>query len=211
MTQRKNRSPATAAKTPGARFDAAYFERFYGHPDTRVADERDATRLAGLIGGVTGYFGLRVTRVLDAGCGVGLLRAPLAAAFPGATYTGLEVSEYLCGTHGWIQASVVDYRATRPYDLVLCHDVCQYLDDASAARAIANLARLCRGVLSFSVPTRRDWREAADAGRSDGDVHRRTGAWYQTRLRRHFRHLGCGLHVTRALRPIAWELEEPWL
>jgi len=198
--------PATAA----ARFDAAYFERFYGHPDTRVADARDAQRLAGLIGGITRYFGLPVTRVLDAGCGVGLLRGPMAVEFPGATYTGLEVSSYLCETHGWIQASVVDYRSARPYDLVLCHDVCQYLDDAAAARAIGNLARLCRGALSFSVPTTRDWRTAADPTRSDRDVHRRTGEWYQRRLRRHFRHLGCGVHVTRERRPVAWELEEPW-
>ena len=90
-----------------------------------------------------------------------MLKAPLALEFPSASYTGLEVSEYLCQTHGWIQASVVDYRSTRPFDLVMCHDVCQYLDDAAAARAIGNLARLCRGVLSFSVPTRRDWRTAA--------------------------------------------------
>ena len=210
MSTRKQATPARPAPAT-ARFDAAYFERFYGHPDTRVADERDAARLAGLIGGVTRYFGLRATRILDAGCGVGLLKAPLAVEFPLASYTGLEVSEYLCGTHGWTHASVVDYRAPRPYDLVLCHDVCQYLDDAAAGRAIGNLARLCRGVLSFSVPTRRDWRTAADPTRSDGDVHRRTGEWYRSRLRRHFRHLGCGLHVTRGLKPIAWELEEPWL
>jgi hypothetical protein len=106
---------------------------------------------------------------------------------------------------------VVDYRARRTFDLVLCHDVCQYLSDAAAARAITNLSRLCHGVLSFNVPTRQDWRTAADASRSDVAVHRRTGDWYRRRLRRHFRHLGCGLQVTRQLRPIAWELEQPWI
>ncbi len=193
-----------------ARFDAEYFARFYGDPATRVADARDATRIAGLIVGITHYFGLRVTRILDAGCGIGLLRAPLAAGFPGATYTGIEVSDYLCDEHGWTRASVVDFSARRPFDLVLCHDVCQYLTDAEAARAIANLGRLCAGVLSFSVPTRADWRTAADPARSDGDVYRRTGAWYRSRLKRHFRHLGVGVHVARSLQPVAWELEKPW-
>lgn len=206
------RVPATrpAAGTHGEAFDAAYFARFYGHPDTRVADQTDAIRQAGLIAGITRYFGFRVRRILDAGCGIGLLREPLAAAFPEATYTGIEFSEYLCEAHGWTRVSVVDFSARRPFDLVLCHDVCQYLTDAQAARAIANLGRLCAGVLSFSVPTEADWRTAADPHKSDGDVHRRAGAWYRSRLKRHFRHLGVGVHAVRSLQPVAWELEKPW-
>ena len=203
-------APGRKKAVAGVRFDAAYFTQFYGDPDTRVADSVDAARLAGLVIGISHYFGLRVTRILDAGCGVGLLREPLAAGFPKASYTGLEYSDFLCRRHGWKQGSVVDFAAKRPFDLVLCHDVLQYLSDADAGRAIANLARLCRGVLSFSVPTRRDWRTAADPVRSDGDVHRRSGEWYRARLRRHFRHLGCGVHVIRDLQPVAWELEEPW-
>jgi SAM-dependent methyltransferase len=193
-----------------ARFDAAYFRQFYGDPATRVADTADAARLAGLVVGISHYFGLRVTRILDAGCGTGLMRGPLAAGFPTASYTGLEYSDFLCERHGWQRGSVVDYASKRPFDLVICHDVVQYLTDAQAARAIGNLARLCRGMLSFSVPTRLDWRTAADPVRSDPDVHRRTGEWYRRRLRRHFRHLGCGVHVIRELKPVAWELEEPW-
>lgn len=211
-SERKQRlaTPKARRRVDPAEFDAAYFERFYGHPDTRVADQRDAHRQVGLIVGVTTYFGFRVTRILDAGCGIGLLRAPLAAAFPNASYTGLEVSPYLCEKHGWVQGSVLDFASRRPFDLVLCHDVLQYLPDATAARAIGNLARLCRGALSFGVPTTRDWRTAADPARSDGNVYRRTGRWYQARLRRHFRHLGCGVHASRDQKAVAWELEEPW-
>ena len=72
----------------------------------------------------------------------------------------------------------------RRYDLVVCHDVLQYLDDAGAARALVNLARLARGALYFSVLTRRDWRQAADQSRTDRDVHLRSADWYQRRLRR---------------------------
>lgn len=205
------KKPSVCAVSDPARFNEAYFARFYGDARTRVSDAKDADRLAALVGGIVGYFGITVRRVLDAGCGIGLLKAPLAEQFPRATYTGLEYSEYLCQRHGWIQGSVQDYVSQKPYDLVLCHDVLQYLDDRTATRAIANLARLCQGALSLSLPTQRDWRTAADPDRSDQNVYRRPADWYQTRLRRHFRHLGCGVHVPKALRPISWELEQPWL
>jgi 2-polyprenyl-3-methyl-5-hydroxy-6-metoxy-1,4-benzoquinol methylase len=192
------------------RFDEAFFERYYGDPETRVADSDDAERIAGLIGGFVNYVELPVQRILDAGCGIGLLREPLSRHFPKAQYDGLEISPFLCERYGWTPGSVADHAVTAPYDLVVCHDVLQYLDDREAARAIANLGRLCRGALYLSVLTRRDWTHAADQSRTDDTVHRRTGEWYQGRLRRHFRHLGGGVHVRRGLEPILWELETPW-
>jgi SAM-dependent methyltransferase len=193
-----------------ADFDAAFFARYYTDPATRVADEGDAARLAGLIAGIVGYIGLRVRRILDAGCGIGLLRAPLLERFPGADYDGLEVSPFLCATYGWRQGSLDSYAPASGYDLIVCHDVLQYLDARSAARAIANLGRLSRGALYFSVLTGRDWRHAADQARTDRDVHLRAGEWYRRRLRRAFRHLGCGVHLARDRDPILWELETPW-
>ena len=80
----------------------------------------------------------RYGSILDAGCGIGLLRAPLLRAFPRAHYTGLEYSDYLCERYGWTQGSLANFRAD-PFDLVVCYDVLQYLDDRTAARAIANL------------------------------------------------------------------------
>lgn len=192
------------------RFDAEFFRRYYGDPETRVADEDDAERIAGLIGGIVRYMELPVRSILDAGCGIGMLRGPLLRHFPGARYEGLEYSTYLCQEHGWIQGSVADHVSPAPYDLVVCHDVLQYLDDRSAARAVANLARLCRGALYLSVLTQRDWRHAADQSRTDESVHRRSGEWYRRRLRRGFRHVGGGVHVRRGLEPILWELETPW-
>jgi 2-polyprenyl-3-methyl-5-hydroxy-6-metoxy-1,4-benzoquinol methylase len=191
-------------------FDEAFFERYYGDPATRVADAGDAERLAGLIAGVLHYLELPVCRILDAGCGTGLLREPLERLFPKARYEGLEVSPYLCRRHGWLQGSLADHLARQPYDLVVCHDVLQYLDDASAARAIRNLARLSRGALYLSVLTRRDWRHAADQSRTDRGVHLRDVDWYRRRLRRGFHHVAAGVHLSRALQPILWELEAPW-
>jgi SAM-dependent methyltransferase len=191
-------------------FDEAFFERYYGDAATRVADAGDAARLVALVGGLVDYIGIRVRRILDAGCGVGLLRAPLLARYPGAEYQGLEVSPFLCRKFGWTQGSLAEYRSARRFDLVICHDVLQYLDDARAQRAIANLSRLSRAALYFSVLTRGDWRHAADQSRTDSHVHLRPADWYRSRLRRRFRHLGAGVHLARPLKPILWELEAPW-
>lgn len=193
-----------------SRFDEAFFARYYGDPETRVADDGDAERLAALIAGAVDYTGLRVRRILDGGCGVGLLRKPLLARFPRATYTGLEYSEFLCGRFGWEQGSLAEFVPRAPFDLVVCHDVLQYLDDRTASRALANLRRLCRGALYLSVLTKRDWRVAADQSRTDREVHHRDADWYRRRLRRGFRHLGFGVHLVRDVRPIQWELEQPW-
>ena len=197
-------------RRPTRDFDEGFFARYYGDPATRVADAGDAAQLAALIAGIVHYLELPVRRILDAGCGIGLLRAPLRRHFPRARYEGLELSGYLCDRYGWHRGSLADFASPTPYDLVVCHDVLQYLDDRSAARALSNLARLTRGALYFSVLTRRDWRHAADQSRTDRDVHLRSADWYRRRLRRGFRHVAAGVHLARALQPILWELEGPW-
>jgi len=151
-----------------------------------------------------------VRRVLDAGCGLGHLRAAVRERFPRARYVGLETSAYLCRRYGWLQESVADYSPKQPFDLVFCHDVLQYLDDRAAARALSNLGRLSRGALYFSVLTAGDWRRNADRARTDSGVHLRPAAWYQARLLKHFRHIGGGLLVRRGFDPLMWELERPW-
>ena len=202
--------PSSGERRVAADFDEDFFARYYGDPVTRVADAGDAERVAGLIAGVVQYLELPVRRILDAGCGVGNLRAPLELRFPRARYEGLELSPYLCRRYGWRQGSLAEFVAAQPYDLVVCHDVLQYLDDRSAARALANLARVTRGALYFSALTQGDWRHAADQSRTDRAVWLRSADWYRRRLRRGFRHLAGGLHLARPLRPILWELERPW-
>lgn len=191
------------------RFDAEFYRRYYQDPATRVASREEARRLADFICAYAAHLGVRVRRVLDAGCGLGRLRAPLLRHFPRARYTGLEVSEYLARRHGWVQGSVQDFRPRRPFDLVICHDVLQYLGDRDAARAIANLGRLSRGLLYLSALTLEDWRDAADRSRSDGDVHLRPAQWYRRRLDCAFVALGGGLFARRGHLPVLWALERP--
>lgn len=189
------------------RFDQAYYQRFYFDPRTAVTSRAEMGARARLIGAFTAQVGMPVRRMLDAGCGTGLLRAPLRRAMPKAAYIGLEASEYLCRRYGWQHGALQEFRSKQPFDLVVCYDVLQYLSAREAAGALANLARLCRGVLYFSALTRRDWQVNCDRTRTDPDVHLRDADWYRTRLRRHFRHIGAGFWLRRGAPLIVWEME----
>jgi SAM-dependent methyltransferase len=162
---------------------------------------------ARLIAAYALHIGLPVRRILDAGCGVGMLRTPLLRALPRADYVGLEVSDYLCERFGWQQGSVANWRSRESFDLVVCYDVLQYLADRAAAAAIANLARLTRGVLYVSALTSEDWRYNCDRTRTDRDVHLRAAEWYRTRLTRAFRPVGAGFWLRRGAPLVTWELE----
>ncbi len=193
------------------RFDAGFYRRYYRDPRTRVASRADALKLGRYVCAWVDYLGFTVKRVLDAGCGLGQMRPAVREFFPRARYFGLEASDYLCRRYGWIQASVADFAPKAPFDLVICHDVLQYLeDDRVASRALRNLGRLCRGALYFSVLTAEDWRRNADRARTDSGVRLRPAAWYQSRLLRLFKPVGGGLLVRRGYEPLLWELERPW-
>ena len=192
------------------KFDAGFYQHYYRDSRTRVASREDAARLGRFVCAYTAYLGFSVRRVLDAGCGLGHMQQVVREFFPRARYVGLEASEYLCGLHGWVRGSVADYAPRAPFDLVICHDVLQYLPDEGARAALQNLARLCRGALYFSVLTAEDWRRNADRARTDPGVRLRPAAWYRNCLARHFRPLGGGLMTRRGYSPLLWELERPW-
>jgi predicted TPR repeat methyltransferase len=194
---------------PDNRFDAAFYKRFYATPRTRVTTRAEMGERARAIAAVVRYLGLRVARILDAGCGLGWMRPTLLRAFPDATYVGLEVSEHLCRRYSWTCASLADYRTRQRFDLIICYDVLQYLSDRDASRAVANLARLSRGALYFDALTVEDWRANADRSCTDRDVRIRSADWYRQRLARNFRHAGLGVHVRRGVGFTQWELERP--
>lgn len=191
-------------------FDAEFYRRYYRDPATRIATPAEQRRIADFACAFAAQLGFRVRRVLDAGCGLGHMRTSVRRFFPRARYVGLEVSEYLAKRHGWTCQPLEDYRPDTPFDLVLCHDVLQYLDDRAAARAIANLGRISRGALYLTALTAEDWRSNADRARSDGGVHLRPAAWYRSRLGRWFRPVGAGMLVRRGFSPVLWEMERCW-
>ena len=188
-------------------FGADYYRRYYYDPRTAVTTRAQMRARAQLIVALTAHVGLPVRRILEAGCGTGLLRTALVRLLPHARYTALEASPYLCRQYGWLQRRIERYRSRRPFDLVICYDVLQYLEARDAERALRNFARLCRGVLYFSALTRVDLARNCDPRRTDADVYLRSARWYRTRLRHHFREAGLGFWVRRGAPLTLWELE----
>jgi SAM-dependent methyltransferase len=188
-------------------FDHEYYKRFYYDPNTAVTSKREIQARARLIAAYALHTGLPVRRILDAGCGTGLLRPWLRRYLPRAVYTGIEASEYLCQRYGWQQAQIETYKPTAPFDVVVCYDVLQYLDSRTADRALANFGKLCRGVLYFTALTRVDWEHNCDRSRTDSNVHLRSANWYRSRLRTNFREAGCGFWLRRGAPFTVWDLE----
>ena len=204
------KSPFSTGSGYKTAFDSAYFRKYYFDAATRVTTAAEMGRRAQLIAAIVRHAGISVRSILDAGCGVGLLRKPFAAALPRARYRGLEASDYLCARYGWSFGSVVDFAARAPSDLVICYDVLQYLGDRDAACAIANLAMLSRAALYVSALTAEDWRANCDRARTDRSVHLRSGDWYRRRLQKHFRYLGFGVWLRNNVTAIVWDMERPY-
>jgi len=178
-------------------FDEAYYERFYRNQETRVTDAETMERLGGFVCAYLRHLEVDVRTVVDLGCGLGPWKRIIARHFPGAAYTGVEVSEYLCKQYGWKQGSVVDYRARGRVDVVICQGVLQYLSESDARAAIRNLASLCDGALFLEVLTQEDWDHNCDREATDGDCYLRPAAWYAARLRQHFLNCGGGVYLTK--------------
>jgi trans-aconitate methyltransferase len=195
--------------TTRAAFDSAYFRKYYFSAATRVTTAAEMRGRAQLIAAILRHANIPVRSILDAGCGIGLLRKPFSEALPRARYTGIETSDYLCTRYSWTRGSVVDFVARSPSDLVVCYDVLQYLTDRDAALAMVNLAKLSRAVVYISALTREDWRANCDKTLTDRAVHLRPGDWYRRRLRRHFNYLGFGVWLRKDVTAILWDMERP--
>jgi 2-polyprenyl-3-methyl-5-hydroxy-6-metoxy-1,4-benzoquinol methylase len=210
LKKRKLKKPVTVhAASLSNNFNVAYFRKFYLNASTRVVTAAEMRTRAALIAGALRQCQIPIRSILDAGCGIGLLRRPFKELLPRARYVGLEASQYLCGRFGWMQGSVTDFAPRKPFDLVVCYDVLQYLPDAHAARAIANFSKLTRAALYVSALTTEDWRENCDRSRTDRAVHLRSGAWYRRRLNKSFRYVGFGIWVRKNVTAILWEMERP--
>jgi len=189
-------------------FDEDYYQQYYEDRKFAAVDLQEFVALSDFVCAYVKHLAQPVRRVLDIGCGLGWWRQAVRRHFPGARYTGVEASTYLCAEHGWTHGSVVDFAANTPFDLVICQDVLQYLPHRDAALAIDNLASLCGGLLYFNALTSEDWEENCDKRRSDGEVYFRKGDWYRRRLAGYFINAGGGVWVLRESNIVLWELEK---
>ena len=188
-------------------FDRSYYERHYRDPRTRVGGQVQIAKLGAFVAAYLTYLEQPVETVVDFGCGLGHWRRVVRRHFPGARYTGVEASAYLCRTYGWQRGSVVDWTADEPADFVICHGVLQYLDAPAARRALRNLARNCRGALFLEAVTREDWERNCDRERTDGGVYLRPAAWYRRELRGVFKPAGGGIFLRQTSPAVLYELE----
>ena len=179
-------------------FDEAYYQRFYFDKKTSVVDPGHVERLGAFVCSYLQYLRVPVARVLDVGCGIGLWREVVARHFPLATFQGVEYSEYLCERFGWERGSVVNYRADKPFDLVICQGVLPYLSADDAKAAMANLGRLCQGALYVEAVTREDWELGIlDEGLTDARMFRHRAQLYRRGLNDAFSELGGGLWLSQ--------------
>lgn len=186
-------------------FDAAYYRRFYR--DDPVHDRRRIASLAEAVTGLARWWGLPIRSVLDVGAGPGYWRDWFVAHRPGVRYRSVDVSDYACDHYGHERADISQWRPRGAYDLVVCQGVLQYLGDAAASSAIANLGAATRGLLYLEVPTAADRHDVVDPERTDLAVHWRPGPWYRRRLAAHFVEVGAGLHAALGAPVRFYELE----
>lgn len=184
-------------RKPGS-FDAAYFDRYYRSPRTRVHGAREIGHLArGVTEMIAWWSGGDPTSVLDVGAGPGLWRDWYARHKPRVRYRSVDASPYACRRYGHERRDISRWKARERFDLIVCQGVLHYLDDDAAARAIENLAAMAGGFLYLEIPTRRDLHALCDRELTDLAVYERPATFYRRRLRPHFVTVGGGLYYAR--------------
>ena len=191
-------------------YDRTYFERWYRSPDAVVKPEvvRRKVRLA--LSAAEYVLGREVRSVLDVGCGEAPWRAELKRLRPRLRYLGVDSSPYVVRRFGRRRNIVAGslgtldrLRLTRPFDLVVCADVLEYVPTGELRTGLRNLAALTAGMAYIEAFPFED-----DMVGDMEDWHHRSAATY----RREFRRAGftpCGLHcyVTRSSLPAMGALE----
>jgi SAM-dependent methyltransferase len=190
-----------------ASFGASYFRRFYESRRSRVYGEEQILQLARGVTGFVQWFGGEIGRVLDVGAGTGLWRDWFVREMPQVRYRSVDFSEYACKKYGHELRDIANWRAREKFDLVVCQGVLPYLDDRACAKAIANMAALCKGFLYLEAITARDLRDVCDRSRTDVTVHARSATFYRRLLAKSFEPLGCGLFHARGGDIVFYDLE----
>lgn len=188
-----------------SRFDATYFDRYYGRSPVRGASE--VYHLATAVHEMLAWWGAHVESVLEVGAGPGDWSNWYRRLHPSTHVTSTDVSEHACRTFGHQRRDISEWRPSRTFDLVICMDVLQYLDDRAAESAMRNLTAATRTCLYFDALTAYDARYTVDRSATDLDACLRTGAWYHERLARGFMHVGAGMWIRKGSSVVLHELE----
>jgi SAM-dependent methyltransferase len=188
-------------------FDQAYYRRFYEAGGQSVRTQRTVNPQARAVFALMESWGLQPRSALEAGAGPGFWKKWMARFAPHTRVKSIDISLYACRRYGHELRDLSRWAPARPYDLVICQDVLQYLTDAEATRAIRNLGKSTREILFLEVPTREDIDGVIDDSATDLDIHLRPAAWYRVRLSKYFDQVGAGLWLRRGGRTVLYALE----
>ena len=147
-----------------SRYDRSYFDRWYRDDD--FGDPNRLARKAAYAVGAAEYLLDRPVRsVLDVGCGEGAWAGAIRRTAPGATYVGVDPSEYAVRRYGrrrnlrlgaitdlaTMDFSDVDLGPRQAFDLVVCSDVIGYVPTPELAEGLAAIGALLGGIALIEV------------------------------------------------------------
>lgn len=154
------------------RFDTAYYQRFYG--DNGAHDAEKIGHLATAVHHLAAWWDVSIASVLDVGSGMGMWRDWYHLSYPDVTVRSIDVSEYACATWNHEHRDISSWRPRKKFDLVVCHSVLQYLDNASVVQAFQHLAAATRHVMYLELPTKWDYENIVDEDATDLQVYQRS-------------------------------------
>jgi hypothetical protein len=187
------------------KFDRSYFERYYGKQPIHTVNE--IAHLATAVHEMLAWWAAPVRSVLEVGAGRGDWGNWYRTLHPTVRVTSTDVSEHSCATFGHKRRDIAQWAPKRPFDLVICADVLQYLDDRAATRALRNLTTATRTCLYFDALTSFDAKHTVERSKTDLNATLRTGDWYRQRLSRGFTQAGAGLWIRKGSTVVLHELE----
>lgn len=175
------------------KFDTAYYQRYYG--DNGAHDYERIAHLATAVHHLAAWWDIRIASVLDVGSGMGMWRDWYHDSYPNVSVRSIDVSEHACATWNHERRDIASWRPRGKFDLVVCHSVLQYLDNASVVQAFENLSAATRHVMYLELPTKWDYENIVDEDATDLQVYQRSAQWYRGHLSKYFRQVGAGLWV----------------
>lgn len=146
------------------RFNKAYFDKWYRHPEHRVKSGAEVRRQVAYVVGLAEWILERPIRtVLDVGCGEGQWLPAIQKHRPHVRYDGVDSSEYAVsrfGTRRHIQLGGIedlDTLALRErYDLVVCVGMLNYLDIPVLLNGLRLVAKRTGGLAYLELFARSD-------------------------------------------------------
>jgi len=157
-------------------YDSAYYKRWYRDPATRIGTAQTTRHKASLaVSAAEFILGRAIETVLDVGCGDGLWLSALRRLRPRIEYIGIDPSRYVVDRLGkrsdvrlGTLGGLARFKFKKPFDLIVCADVIQYVADADLRSGLAEIRRLAGGVAYLETFTVEDNME----GDRDGWIDR---------------------------------------